>query len=284
MAYWLLLLSVILSSCRNVCSKSISKIDSGTKGFYLLQAVIFGSGVLLLMTMKGAFQPVSGLTVLLAVLYGLLLLSAQWNYTAAMQKGNVGLCATVYSLGFVLPTLSGAVFWSESLSLWQVLGIFVAVMTFVVSGIWKRSEKGLESYFLRLIAAMLSSGGLGVLQKIQQSTPYADQKTQFVLIAMALAAGFSMICFYFANSGDSNETKRNLCPAAVIGLCFGASNLLNTMLSGMLPSATVFPLLNIGSIMCSTAIGLLVFREGLNLKTGVVLTLGTVAIILIGVA
>jgi hypothetical protein len=125
---------------------------------------------------KVSFSSVSPITVLYAVIYGALLIFAQWFYTAALTEGNTALCSTVYSLGFILPTLSGAVFWSEPFSVLDGIGILLAASAIVVSGIRKSGceEKGRYRFFLPLIIAMLASGGLGIVQKVQQSSAYAS--------------------------------------------------------------------------------------------------------------
>ena len=111
MAYLLLGLSVVLSTGRNLFSKNLSAIRFGTRSFFLYQSILFlCGGEALVIFGKVSFGAIAYQTLIYATVYALLLIFAQWFYTAALAKGNTALCSTVYSLGFILPTLSGGSF------------------------------------------------------------------------------------------------------------------------------------------------------------------------------
>jgi drug/metabolite transporter (DMT)-like permease len=287
MTFLLLSLSVILSTGRNLFSKKLSGIRFGTKDFYFSQSALFlCGGVALLLFGKTAWSAVSITTVGYAVIYGLLLILAQWFYTAALAKGNTALCSTVYSLGFILPTLSGAFFWSEPFSILDVLGVFCAVSAVIVSGAKPQAKKKAGSssyYFIPLVIAMLASGGLGIVQKVQQKSDYSDQKSIFLLIAFSLAALTSLIFALFSkkDGGASILTSQKFAVASCIGVCFGCCNLLNTTLAGLLPSAIFFPTLNICVILLSMLSGLVFFKERLSRREVSVLILGGASILLL---
>lgn len=277
----LLILSIVLSSGRNLFSKSISTVQSKTKTFYLLQAVIFGSGFVPLI-FAADISSVSVITIILAVIYGLLLITAQWNYTIALQHGNVGVCATVYSLGFILPTLSGTIFWNEELSFLRGLGIITVIPAIILSGKSKGNGVGGNRYFLPLMMAMLSSGGLGIMQKVQQRTSYASERSEFVLLSFLIAAVLSLTRSFFAEKQEEIRiTKKQVSFAAATGVCFAVCNLLNTTLAGLLDSAVLFPLLNVGTILFSLAMSVFMYGEKINRRTACILALGIGAIVLI---
>lgn len=277
----LLLLSIVLSTGRNVFSKSISAIPAKTKSFYRMQSVIFLCGCLLLLFDKSVYILPSIETAVLAVVYGFLLIAAQWNYTAALQSGAVGLCSIVYSLGFILPTISGALFWDEKLGLLRIFGVLLVIPAIVISGGSKGTSKGGNKYFLPLILAMLSSGGLGIMQKVQQSSSAPQEKSAFILIAFIIAGVFSLVRSIFATPNNEIPEKKQMAFSSVIGLCFAGCNLLNTILAGLLDSAVFFPTLNIGSILFSLIVGIIAFGEKLNRKTVIVMIIGIVSILLI---
>ena len=281
----LLISSVGMSTIRNLLSKNISDLRFGTKEFFAVQSVTFfcGSAVLII-AVKDPFDTISLLTVLYAIVYGMLLLSAQYCYTSALKKGNVGICSTVYSLGFIIPTLSGSFFWDESLTEFDVAGILMAIPTIVISGLnpgkYKKSqtEKG---YIFPLLVAMFSSGGLGILQKLQQSSPYPEQSKFFVIFAFAFAGVISFVFFMFAKATVQKCLSQKIITAIGIGIAFGFSNLFNTILAGKLDSAALFPILNIGTILFSPILASVFFKERASKKDMVVLALGIISILLI---
>ena len=285
MPFLLLGLSVVLSTGRNLLSKNLSDVQFGTKPFFWCQSALFLCGaVALVLFGKISFGVVAYQTLIYADVYAILLIFAQWFYTAALAKGNTALCSTVYSLGFILPTLSGAILWAESFSFLDLLGIMCAISAVIVSGLKSQAkEKATKSYyFIPLVIAMLASGGLGIVQKLQQKSAYAEQKSIFLLIAFTLAAVISLIFSLFAKKqGDPPFRRGKLAVASCIGVCFGCCNLLNTTLAGLLDSAIFFPALNIGVILLSMICGVIFFKERILKKEITVLILGGVSILLL---
>lgn len=283
MPFLLLGLSVVLSTGRNLFSKNLSDIRFGTKPFFLCQCALFlcGSAALVLFG-KISIGVVAYQTLIYAAVYAILLIFAQWFYTAALAKGNTALCSTVYSLGFILPTLSGAILWAESFSFLDLLGVLCAISAVIVSSGKPQLKTGKSYYFAPLVIAMLASGGLGIVQKLQQKSAYAEQKSIFLLIAFTLAAVISLLFSLFAkNQGDTSFRRGKLAVASCIGVCFGCCNLLNTTLAGLLDSAIFFPTLNIGVILLSMICGVIFFKERISKKEIVVLILGGVSILLL---
>jgi drug/metabolite transporter (DMT)-like permease len=280
----LLFTSVIFSSGRNLLSKGISSVSFGSRRFFLLQSLIFSSGALVLLIFTGySFKTISFLTVLFSVVYAVLLLSAQWCYTIALRSGQVGVCATVYSLGFILPTISGAIFWHETVTLWNVIGVSLIIPIMLLSGKEGRKEKVQENrhFIFPLLIAMISSGGLGIMQKVQQNSAYPEEKSVFVFVSFLLTATISFVCFLTRNKEEEKVLKKQYVFSCGAGSCFAICNLLNTSLAGMLSSAVLFPILNIGSIFLSALLSVLLFREHLSTKHYLILLLGTVSILLI---
>ena len=288
MSLLLLCLSIILSGVRNILSKGISELKFGTKQFFFTQACIFicGSLVLIFIT-NPSFEAVALLTLIYAVIYSILLLSAQYCYTSALKKGNIGICSVIYSLGFIFPTLSGSLFWNEELTGMNIIGILMVIPTIVVSGMpssQSGQQKNINTYIFPLIFAMLSSGGLGIIQKVQQNSPYPEQRNFFVILAFALAGIVSLLISLFAKRETQMKIGKKLIFGIGIGTAFGVCNLLNTILAGQLNSAVFFPVFNIGTILFSIASGVICYKEKISKKDLTVLLLGIISILLITIA
>lgn len=279
-------LTILLSCGRNMFSKHISGYSFGSSGFFELQTLIFLSGTICLAVFhKNSLANLAVETVIYAVIYGVLLLSSQWCYTAALKYGNLSICSTVYSFGFIIPTLSGALFWNENLTVLKIAGLLLAIPAIFLS-VKKNEEKSKKiDRFLAipLLTAMLSSGGLGLLQKIQQKSIYADQKEQFVLLAFGLAACISFLMMLLKKRKSESEKVDKKGYAAAVGICFGCCNLLNTTLAGAMDSAVFFPIQNVSVIMLSMLAGCLFFKEKIGKKELIVLGLGVSAVILLSI-
>lgn len=284
MIYILLCLSIALSTVRNLLSKGISDIKFGTKQFFMIQTCIFACGCIVLSLATNCdFKNLALQTAFYAMIYGALLIGAQYCYTYALKNGEISVCSTVYSLGFVFPTLSGWLFWDEKLTGLNVLGIAIVISTiFKAGGFLKKSDsrKNINTYIIPLICAMLFSGGLGIVQKLQQSSPYSEQKNMFVITAFALAAITSFAFSVFAE-GRGQASVKKAALGMGIGAAFGFCNLLNTILAGQLDSAVFFPILNIGTILLSVALGIAFFKEKISKNDLYVIIMGVFSILLI---
>lgn len=289
----LLIISILSSAGRNIFSKYISSYSFGEKRFFLSQAIIFSTGSFIsLIFGKISFPNVALITLIYALIYGTLLLCAQWCYTVALKRGKTGICSTVYSLGFIFPTLSGAIFWSEKLTVFNILGILIVIPTIILSGRKKGSAEGMNigSYLAPLLIAMLASGGLGIMQKVQQTSYYSDQKDAFIFLSFLFSAVVSFVGVLVGrNSAEQTSEKKkeiHLLPmlfAAGVGVCFVVCNILNTTLAGRLSSALLFPSLNIGTIFLSMLLGIVFFKDKLSKNDGAILLLGCAAILLISI-
>ncbi len=281
----LLALTVTLSAGRNILSKFVSRTTFGNKSFYRLQACIFATGGLALAAFTDYTVP-SVLTVGLAFAYALFLILAQWCYTVALGKIHVSVCSTVYSLGFIIPTLSGSVIWHEAFTVFDLLGLCFVMAAVILSGMREKTDAPVAAgkwFFAALVMAMLSSGGLGLMQKIQQATPHREEKSLFVLIAFAVAAGVSLLFSLFAKEDEQAPKKKQFVMASLTGACFGICNLLNTTLAGRLDSALFFPLQNISVILLTIVLGCVITKEKFTKRNAIIFLLGAAAIVALNI-
>lgn len=284
MEYLLLITSILFSTGRNLSSKKISFTTFGQRNFFLMQFVVFLTGIAIVSFKGGAglFSVVPE-TIAYAVIYAVFLLCANWGYTIALVNGNTSVCVTVYSMGFIIPTLSGMIFWNQQASFFKILGIILVIPAVILSGIKKGTSrnKGGNGYFIPAVIAMLTSGGLGITQTVQQKSEYSHQFGTFVLIAFIIGALVSLTFSFFAKKDERKLTKGNVGIACIIGVCWSVCNLLNTYLSGALPTAVFFPLLNIGTILASALLGIVMYKEKITSKTLTIVGLGILSILFI---
>ncbi len=287
MIIFLFCLTIAFSTARNVLSKNISQLSFGTKRFYLSQAVLFFlGGIALILFSENISKGISYETLFYSVIYGTLLITSQYFYTISLKNGNIGICSIIYSLGFIFPTISGSLFWDEYVSFWNVVGILFVFPAIAISGMDgcdSKKKSGNKGYIVPLIIAMISSGGLGVMQKIQQKSAHSDEMEIFVIVAFVFASLVSMIFYLFAKKENEKTSGNMLRISAIVGVSFGISNLLNTSLAGKLDSAVFFPVLNISRIIVSMILGIAFYNEKISKKDIYVLALGIASIIFITV-
>ena len=215
---WILLvLSATLASTKNILVKGMSGFSIKNREFFGVQALIFASGSVVLLGVNiFDFSGISLFTALLSLAYGTLLIGATWFYNIALTMGKTAICATVYSFGFVLPTMSGWLFWGEGVSVFAAIGIVMVFPVLIISGTGSKkggAEVQGKKYILYLIIAMLCSGALGIVQKIQQKSAYVSQTSSFILLAFLLGFTVSLSLFF-----AKKKTERKI-EGRGVGIC-----------------------------------------------------------------
>lgn len=230
------------------------------------QTVLLGCAALLLVIFNlGTAASISTLTVIYGIIYGILLILSQWCFTLALRLGSTSICSVIYSMGFVLPTVSGALFWHENFTLLNLIRLVIVIAVILLSAKKQDSAAKSNAFIPFIIAAMTASGGLGIMQKVQQTSKYAEQKSAFLIISFIFAAAISLVALLIQRTKTKPKFSCITYPA-VTGICFGGTNLCNTILAGMLSSAVFFPVQNISTILLSTLLGIIFFKEKLTAK------------------
>lgn len=277
-----LVLTILLSSGRNIVSKGMTQNLCGKKDFFFGQMLLFFFGGLIILVsapQKALFVPVEVFPY--SIVYGLLLFLAQGLYTLALKTGNTSVCALVYSFGFLIPTVAGSIFWSEPFGINQYIGLALAIATlFLTTSTEKREGVG-KSYLLPLFGAALSSGGLGVMQKVQQSAAISDRTHGFLFYAFVVAFLISVVGFLTQRGTGGKPQKSFSVRSATAGICFGGANYLNTVLAGKMASSIFFPVQNIGTLTLSVLLSVLIFKEKISRRKAAGLILGVVTILVL---
>jgi len=133
-----------------------------------------------------------------------------------------------------------------------------------------------------ILVAMTASGGLGIMQKVQQSSSAAQEKTVFLTLAFSVAFLCSLAAFVMCRKKPAMGVRIAIYPV-MTGLCFGGANFCNTVLAGKMKSGIFFPLQNVSTILFTTLLGILLFKEKITIKTALILFLAVVVILLFSI-
>lgn len=124
------------------------------------------------------------------------------------------------------------------------------------------------------------------MQKVQQQSEVANEKTTFLFIGFLLATVLSFAVYLALRLHRKHQEKSNWQTQGIIfsigaGLCFGLANMVNTVLAALVPATILFPVLNIGVILLTTILGFLIFKEKPHRFEYLAFAVGITAIILL---
>ncbi len=282
MVYFLLGLTVILSGLRSVLSKIGNKYTLQKQNMLTFNFLLFlASGIIIAITyITGGEYRVSFYTASLAVLYAFFTLMSQILFMKATDNGDVALSSLIYFCGFLFPTVFGAIAYKEDITALKVIGILVILLSFAVSTT-SDGKRINRKWFIYVFTAMFSSGAVGVLQKIFRMSEYKGQQNGFLLVAFLVI--IVAIIIIMPKERARKFEKGFLITSLAIGICFGAMNIINTYLSGEIPSIIMFPVVNGGGIISSGVFAYLFLSERLSLQKWIGILTGLAGIILIAI-
>lgn len=265
MAALYLIISVTSMVLQNCFSNSFSKSSPRTRKeitffnslSYIVCVIIYGIIAIL-------HKSLSPFTIVTGFIFGFLTANSISNRMKALTIGPMNITLLITTSSMIIPTLSG-IFFGEKFSLPKLCGVF-ALLFFIYLSLGRGNGKKIDkSWFFYCSIAFLCQGFIGVMQKVHQTSQYKDESAGFLLMAFTFSLVYSIFVLGKDVSKIKLSAKYNIF-ALFCGLFVFAMNYLNLLLSGILPSQLLFPLVNGSSIIISTLISVFLFKESLTKK------------------
>lgn len=262
----------------------------GASGGFVFYAV--GSITAAVLLALSGFGAPSVFTVTLGVVFGTVTALQGITNISALQAGPMAYTSVIISFSTLISALSGVAFFGESLGWSQLAGILLMLVSFVLAANnGGGGKKANLKWLLLCLAAFLETGGIGVMQKIHQSSPHRDELNAFLVIAFVSSA---VICASFAALLKKRETREReivkeikskkrfalmLTVMLVSGIGTAVSNKLNLYLSGVMDSAVFFPIVNGGGLVLNTLAAYVAFKEKLSKKQWIGIASGIASVV-----
>lgn len=241
----------------------------------------------------GGIGETSIFTLVLGVAFGIITALQQIFNLKAIEIGPLSYTSVIVSMSTLIPTLSGLIFWNESVGIAQIIGIILMVICFFLSVNTNGNEKKSSLRWLMYCAiTFVCTGAIGVMQKVHQSSNYRHELNSFLLLSFVVSFLYSLINIIwlkskkdveYQNKTDILFNKKLILTAILVlsGVCVAVQNKLNLFLAGVMDSAVFFPLVNGGGLVLSTVASVLFFKEKLNVKQWIGVITGIVSVILL---
>ena len=284
-----LILSLAAALVGSIAKKYYTdKEPTGLSGGFVFNAVACLTAAVILLCW-GGFGASSVFTIVLGVAFGAVTALQGITNIAALQVGPMSYTSVIISFSTLISSLSGVMFFDESLGWAQIVGMVLMLASFVLAAKSDVDEKkaNLKWLFLCLIA-FVATGGIGVMQKVHQSSEYRDELNAFLIIAFVSSA---VLCAFFAalmkrresRFAEEKNGKRQVWLLLGImiasGACVAVNNKFNLYLSGVMDSAVFFPIVNGGGLVLTTLAAVLLFKEKLSTKQWIGVVLGIASVV-----
>lgn len=281
--------------------KKLSYGFGATHAFRYFYSTLTSAVSLVALLLLGGIPKISPFTLALGSAFGALVALQAIFVMKAYEIGPFSYTTVINTLSTVIPTLSGAIFWGESIKPLQAVGIVLFIVCIFLSvdretksgttasGPTEKAEASLSPRWLcYTLITMLCTGLIGVFQKWHQSTEYKGELDGFLVMAFLASAIISVAALFIARSsrGELPTLHGELSVTVIIllilsGICIAANHKLNLYLSGVIESAVFFPIVNGGGLILSLIASLVYFKERLSVKKWLGIGVGIVALLLL---
>lgn len=277
MNYFLLGLSSFMNGAKSVAAKRGNGYINENQNIYTYNFYMFLTALTVVAAVGiPSFNGLSVTTLLVGACYGLSLYFAQFFLIKAINEGNTSVSTLFYSCGFLGPTFYSVIRYGEEISVFQILGILLILVSFVVTV--DKNGKTSKRWFLYIFMALLCNALCGISQKTFAMSEFNIEQSGFMITVFMTA---SIAAFIFTQKKRALPSPSFLRAAFLSGVLLGALNTLNVYLSKKLPGSIVFPCVNSGGIVFSAVLAWLLMKEKLSVKKIIGLALGTAAIFII---
>ncbi len=209
----------------------------------------------------------------------------QLSYTEALKYGSVSITVMMTNLSMIIPTLFSFFVYGESLSVFRAIGIVLTLLTFVIGTRFSSNEdKSKKKWLIFAIIAVLANGGLGITQKVFGYTQYKSFNKAFVACAYIVAAVLTAIVYLVLYVSRTRKTGKlnwmTLVVTALIGVILAVFQMVNTYAIATIDGTFLFPAYSGCTLICSTLVGVALFKDRITRRQVISLVLSIAATVL----
>jgi len=230
---------------------------TGILGFILV-------GIVAIMT--GGFIP-SKITVLTGITGGLCFAIAGVLSIHIMATGPFIWSVLMMNLSSFLPVLFALTILGETISIMQIVGVFLILSILLIMSIGLKSDDRpfTPRWMALAVINMLINGGILCSQKAQSTFMNGEQPMEMLAVMFLSASVFAGIYSVIVLKGKEKPDFRVFIPPAIgLIISLGAGNLISMILMGYITAAVQFPIVVGGGIVMSAILSIVYYKERLN--------------------
>ncbi len=220
-----------------------------------------------------------------AVFVGLLFIGTFVLFALSSQKAGVAITAVFSKMSVVIPVIAGIFLFAEHMNLLKVLGITATLLAFILVFYKKEKSKLKWSVIILPILIFFGNGIIDTSLKYIEHHFISNDYTLFLtwIFIISLIIG-SIVSFVKFLSNKQTFKIRNIIGGTILGLLNYTTTYFMLLAMNRFQSNVLFPIQNVGIVMFSALLGLVLFKEKLSTTNWLGILLSISAILLIAYA
>ncbi|WP_222984405.1 EamA family transporter [Flagellimonas meishanensis] len=201
------------------------------------------------------------------------------------QVAGVSVASVATKMSLAIPVMFGVILYGEKLSLFQILGVFLALVAVYLASIKSSSVTLNKRDLLLPLLVFLGSGIIDTSMKYFEEGHLTPQEVPiFSSMIFGFAAIFGLMFIGIKAARTPLKVNlRNILGGIALGIpnYFSIFFLIRALQSDVLGSAAIFTLNNVAIVLASTLLGILAFKERLSPKNWAGVALAIFSIIMV---
>tara|TARA_R110002073_G_scaffold47465_3_gene128632 strand:+ start:805 stop:1668 length:864 start_codon:yes stop_codon:yes gene_type:complete len=223
-----------------------------------------------------------------ALVLGLLFVSIFFVMALTAQRNGVSVVSVAGKMSVVIPIIFGVILYNESLSTIKIIGIILAIVAVYLASVKNNLEKHKKAGLLLPVILFLGSGAIDATLKYVEINFVSENEVSIFSGSLFGFAGVFGLIFLLFKTIQKREVfgVKNLIAGIVLGIpnYYSIVFLIKALQTKGIESSTLFTINNVGIVVVSTLVGLLIFKESFSLKNKIGIALAVIGIVLVAVA
>lgn len=226
------------------------------------------------------FEKGSEFGIKLGVVSGFLYLASLFLINVNTQKNGVIMSSVFNKLSVIIPTIMAMTVFHNAVKVNQIVGILISLIAIViVMGVGQKDDT-IKLDKKLLVTMLLVSGICNSMTGIYDHVGNPLYKDNYLLFNFISAIGFTILMMIYQRK---KIELKELGWGALIGVPNYFSSRFQLLALRELPAVIVFPVFSVLSIVILSILGMVLFKEKLNLQKGIGLVMIMGALVLINI-
>ncbi len=223
-----------------------------------------------------------------ALCLGVLFVSVFFVMAMTAQKNGVSVTSVAGKMSVVIPVFFGVFLYDESITFLKVLGILIALIAVYLASVKEDKKASKQAGLLLPILLFLGSGAIDTILKYVEVTYVPKNDVSIFSGSLFGIAAFiaAVILIIKAIKKRENFGLKNIIAGIVLGVpnYFSIIFLIKALQTEGFESSTLFTINNVGIVIVSTLVGILLFKEQFSLKNKIGVALAILGIVIVALA
>lgn len=283
MQYLVILLCAMFSCTKVTIQGRLSKesIKSSTDAVLVNCLVFIVTAIIFSASLKDGINTA---VICYSVIFGMLSASFQVFYSLSLKAGSFSKTCMLINLSMVMPVVFSLICYDEKATITKVIGIVLCLLALFLN-VQSDGRKVNFKWLVYVVLAFLSTGGIGIVQKIFAKSESAGYLEQFIFFGYLIASLLTSIIFFSQRRTNAKRelklNRKNLVLIILIAATLGAYQFVNTFANSFIEAIILVPSVSGLSTVLQMLSGRILFRERFTVRQICSICIGITAILLI---